>query len=208
MEKQDTGDSSMEQKILAAAELLFLEKGLALTSTTEIAKEAGCNQALVHYYFRTKDRLFEMIFEKKAELFMKTFLQISGELLPFEEKLRRKVAAHYEMLLANPQLPFLIINELVTNPQRLQGLKEKLSSVVGSVYREFEAELAEEIRKGTVRPLSVADIIITIISLNVYPFLGAPVLKVAMGLDAAGLQERLRMRKQENVEIVLRSLRP
>jgi AcrR family transcriptional regulator len=58
-------ESSMEQSILDAAEKLFLEKGFAATSTTQIAKEVGCNQALVHYYFRTKDNLFNRIFEKK-----------------------------------------------------------------------------------------------------------------------------------------------
>ena len=60
---------SMEKLILEAAEKLFLEKGFDLTSTTQIAKEAGCNQALVHYYFRTKDNLFNMIFESKFNAF-------------------------------------------------------------------------------------------------------------------------------------------
>jgi len=63
-------DIPMEQLIVETAERLFLEKGFAMTSTTEIAKEIGCNQALVHYYFRTKAKLFEAIFEKKIKLFI------------------------------------------------------------------------------------------------------------------------------------------
>jgi len=83
-------DSNTEQMILETAERLFLRKGYAMTSTTEIAREVGCNQALVHYYFRTKDRLFEAIFEKKVRLFVSTLLQVTHEEVPFEEKLKRR----------------------------------------------------------------------------------------------------------------------
>ena len=64
------GDGSMEERILACAERLFLNKGYNLTSMTEIAREAGCTQALVHYYFRTKENLFSNIFESKFHLFI------------------------------------------------------------------------------------------------------------------------------------------
>ena len=70
---------TMEIQILETAEKLFLEKGFASTSTTEIAREVGCNQALVHYYFRTKENLFNTIFEQKLLWWGKT---ISGALAP------------------------------------------------------------------------------------------------------------------------------
>ena len=54
----------MENKILEAAQELFLEKGYMATSTVDIAKKVGCNQALVHYYFRTKQNLFKQIYLK------------------------------------------------------------------------------------------------------------------------------------------------
>jgi len=77
-------EQPMEQTILEVAERLFLEKGFALTSTTEIAKEAGCNQALVHYYFRTKDNLFNTIFEQKFRmLFEHLYASQSLEDIPF-----------------------------------------------------------------------------------------------------------------------------
>lgn len=201
-------DQSMELKILETAERLFLGKGYALVSTTEIAREAGCNQALVHYYFRTKEKLFDAVFKKKAKLFLMEFLKISDEPLPFEEKLRRKVSAHYDMLLANPQIPFLIMNEVLTNPERLNELKETLSPIVGTVFGQLESELREEIRKGTVRPMSAFDIILTLISLNIVPFLGASVMKKVLGLDDDGVRSVLLGRKNENIEIILRSLRP
>ena len=82
-----------EKAIIEAAARLFLEKGYASTSTTEIAKEAGCNQAMVHYYFRTKDRLFEAVFADKFQGFVSSIMNISEGDLPFEEKLTQKIGA-------------------------------------------------------------------------------------------------------------------
>jgi TetR/AcrR family transcriptional regulator len=107
---------STEQVILNAAEQLFLEKGFALTSTVEITKKAQCNQALVHYYYRSKERLFQAVFKKRVILFLSSFLQISKENIPFEEKLKRTIELHFDMLRENPRLPFLLFNGLSTNP--------------------------------------------------------------------------------------------
>lgn len=208
MGKEPADDGSMERKIRDAAERLFLGKGYALTSTTEIAKEAGCNQALVHYYFRTKDRLFEAVFAEKARRFIASMLEISNESIPFEEKVRRKIASHFDMLFENPQLPFLIITELVTNPERLESMKAAISSNFGAVHAQFERELAEEAKKGTIRPISVNDFLITMLSLNIVPFVGIPIMKIALNLDDEGVRAMLLKRREENVEIVLRSLRP
>jgi TetR/AcrR family transcriptional regulator len=206
--KLPTDDASMERKIRDAAERLFLGKGYALTSTTEIAKEAGCNQALVHYYFRTKDRLFEAVFAEKARCFIASILEISNEPIPFEEKIRRKISSHFDMLFENPQLPFLIITELVTNPERLESLKVAIASHIGAVYAQFERELEEEAKKGTIRPISVTDFLITMLSLNIMPFVGIPIMKAALNLDDEGIRSLLLKRREENVEIVLRNLRP
>jgi AcrR family transcriptional regulator len=98
---------STEQAILDAAEELFLENGYAKTSTTAIARKAGCNQALVHYYYRSKENLFGLVFRQKIGIFMSFFLQVSNEDLPFEEKLTKRIGAHFDMLRANERLPVL-----------------------------------------------------------------------------------------------------
>src|SRR5659263_766090 len=90
-----------EQAIMEAAEELFLENGYARTSTTAIARKAGCNQALVHYYYRSKENLFGLVFRKKISVFLSFFLQVSHEDLPFEEKLAKRIGAHFDMIRAN-----------------------------------------------------------------------------------------------------------
>ena len=103
-------EQNMEQAILETAERLFLEKGFASTSTTQIAKAVGCNQALVHYYFRTKENLFQQIFIVKIELFLKTFMIEENE-GDFFTKMERRIGLYFDMLSYNRKLPFLILNE-------------------------------------------------------------------------------------------------
>lgn len=201
-------DSNMEKKILEAAEQLFLEKGFAMTSTTEIAKIAGCNQALVHYYFRTKDHLFDAIFENKVRMFISTFMEISNEDIPFEEKLKRKIEAHFDMIRANPKFPFLIINELTTNPQRVEKIKAKISQLPKAIFGQLDKELEEEIRKGNIRPIKTIDLLFSIVSLNMVLFLAKPFIKTITNISDKEYEAMVEHRKKENVLMILRSLRP
>ncbi|MGC9151208.1 MAG: TetR/AcrR family transcriptional regulator [Microbacter sp.] len=206
--EQNTESHDTERRILEAAERLFLEKGFALTSTTEIAKEASCNQALVHYYFRTKEHLFEAIFEQKVYLFMTTFLEIDSSNDSFEEKLRKKIEAHFDILNANPKLPFLFVNELTTNPERIEIVKEKLGYTTQAFYHRFVQELQAEITKGTIRPIDPVDLLLTIISLNAVLFLVSPVMKIITNISDEQMQALINQRKAENVKIIINSLKP
>jgi len=198
----------MEQKILETAERLFLDKGFALTSTTEIAREAGCNQALIHYYFRSKDRLFTAIFEKKIALFINTFLITLKEDISFEEKVRRAVETHFSVMCENPRLPFLILNELSTNPERILAIKQRIGAKPTQALSYFQAELEEEIKAGRVRQVEPLDLLLTMISLNIAPFYISPVMKIIMDLSDERLNELIMKRKEENITVLLKSLKP
>lgn len=200
-------NTTTEERILEIAERLFLEKGFAMTSTTDIAKVAGCNQALVHYYYRTKERLFEAIFEKKATLFFSTFLEIEQDNLTFEEKLIRKISSHFDILRDNPRLPFLMINEFTTNPKRIRYLKEKLSKLPLIILNNMEKELKSEIKKKTLRPITLIDLIFTIISLNVTLFLAKPIIMEVASMTEKDFTKFLEYRKKEHIRIILTSLK-
>ncbi len=197
-----------EKIILEAATKLFLDKGFASTSTTEIAKEAGCNQALVHYYFRTKERLFEAVFAEKFQNFASNILQINKGDFTFEEKLRMKIESHFDMLMENPKLPLLIAYEMNTNPDRLQSMKEKLSELPTVVFTNFQAELDVEIKKGNIRETKVIDLIFNIFALNISVFLIGPIMKSFIGLSDEEFINLVNHRRTENVNIILRGLRP
>ena len=111
--KEET--SNTEQSILKSAEKEFLKKGFSGSKTTEIAKEAGVTHAMLHYYFRTKENLFNKVFEEKAKQLADTFLSRVDESLPFLEKIKCFIEAHFDLLTANPELPLFIYREILTN---------------------------------------------------------------------------------------------
>lgn len=201
-------NNNTEKEILDAAERLFLKKGFALTSTTEIAKEVGCNQALVHYYYRTKEKLFTGIFEKKTLLFLSDFISGSRKDLPFEEKIKGLIEAHFDMLLINQQLPFFLFTELILNEKRLDVLKKNLSDNYGEVYRKFDDELKSEIAKGNIRQMTFMDILFTIVSLNGMVFMINPIIKKTLICDENEYREFIDKRRNENIRIVMLSIKP
>lgn len=200
-------DENMEQTILKTAEKLFLDKGYALTSTTEIAKESGCNQALVHYYFRTKENLFQKIFETKLRILMRDFAEIETRAASFEERLRMRIEAHFDLIIQNPRLPFLILNEITTNPMRMEALKRELGEFPKTVYNGLQADLDRESALGRIRPVSAKDLILNMLSLNIFPFLIMPLFQNILGFSEEERQVLLEQRKKEVVTTLLNSLR-
>lgn len=198
-------DQNRENSILSAAEHLFLEKGFSGTSTTEIAKCAGCNQALVHYYYRTKEKLFAAIFERKVKLFFSDLMKTIEPSMSLREKVERIISAHFEMLMKNPRIPFLIINEVSTNADRIKVLRNRIESTVVPHVAELLAQYEQEVAAGTVGNIDPMNLIFTMLSLNIAPFLMKPTLIEVLGKE--GYDAFLDQRKNENIRIVLASLK-
>lgn len=201
-------NQSMESVILETAEKLFLEKGFAMTSTTEIAKEVGCNQALVHYYFRTKENLFNVIFEQKFKEFFQGIFEIKIQDLPFLDKLRFIIESHFDLLLKNPRIPLLILNELSRQPEQINILREKLHFLPEQLFTDFDIELQAEINAGKIRQISIIDLFVTLISLNVALFITMPVVEKIIPLNETQKKMLIAHRRAENVDFILKSLRP
>jgi len=197
-------EQSMEQTILEVAERLFLEKGFALTSTTEIAKKVGCNQALVHYYFRTKDNLFNTIFEQKFRmLFENMYASQNFGNISFSEKVRHAVESHFDLLTKNPKLPLLVATELSRLPENLKNLRTKLQAVPFELFTKLNDELQQEIAEGRARKVELMDIIITMVTLNAGLFMLLPIASGIMQLDEEQTKELLAHRREENVQVIL-----
>ena len=200
---------TMEIQIQEIAEKLFLEKGFASTSTTEIAREVGCNQALIHYYFRTKENLFNVIFEKKFREFFQHIFELENlEQLPFSEKLKHIIESHFDMVRKNPRIPLLIVNEFGRNPEMVAALKDKLKDVVAGLFKTLNEDLEAEIVAGRIRQLILIDLIFSVISINISLFLLLPVAAEIMGMDEKQKEFVLNRRREEHVKLILNSLRP
>ena len=202
-------EQTTEQTILAVAEQLFLEKGFASTSTTQIAKAVGCNQALVHYYFRTKDNLFNSIFEKKFKmLFEHLYASQNLEDIPFLEKVRHAVESHFDLLMENPKLPLLVATELSRLPENLENLRDKLQNVPFELFTKLNNELQHEISEGRARKVELMDIVITMVTLNAGLFIMQPIASGIMQLNEEQTKELLAHRREENVQVILNYIRP
>lgn len=202
-------EQTTEEAILEVAEKLFLEKGFKLTSTTEIAKEVGCNQALIHYYFRTKANLFNTIFEQKFKLFFRGVFEIKNlGNLNFQDKLKCVIESHFDLLQKNPKIPALIVNELSRQPEQINLLREKLHTLPEQLFAELNQELQSEIKNGNIRDISLVDLIISMISLNVALFVMMPVVEKVLQLNETQKELMIAHRRAENVDFILKSLRP
>ncbi len=200
-------EKNKEQQILEAAEVVFVERGFANAKTTEIAKRAGVTHAMLHYYFRTKDNLFEMVFQRKFDQFVSTLLVSFDQNLPFEERLKQAIGNHFDLIAANPRLPSFIFGEIVSNDERRGVVIQALRPKVYKMKERFTNELKEEIAKGSIRPIDPVDLVLDIISLNAFLFVVQPLINDLLHLDPEQQQELIQRRREHNVEVILASLK-
>lgn len=198
----------MEARILACAERLFLGKGYNLTSMTEIAKAAGCTQALVHYYFRTKENLFSKIFDEKLHLFLNSVVELEDENLPFAQMLEVRIARLFDVMAANPRLPFMFMSEFLINPNQRMIIKDSLASACSEAFMRLEERIREEEAGGRIRQTSSMEITLNMFSLVVTFFIFLPFLEETGVVNESNRETILQERKSEILKTIIGSLRP
>src|SRR5574344_1578448 len=135
----------MEGQILSVAKDLFLEKGFSGVSTTDIAAKAGCNQALVHYYFRTKSNLFKIVFKDVLSQLEEKIFTSYNRGASFEEKITEIIDVHFSMLQENPYLPMFLMNEISNNKDISQIIQEVFLSSIYPIMDSLQKDLQKEI---------------------------------------------------------------
>lgn len=202
-EKKD----NVEQAILEAAEQEFIEKGYDGAKTADIARRAGVTHAMLHYYYRTKENIFEVFIDRK----MDEVKAIAGmgfggaDGMTFVERMERVINLHFDFLMQHPDLPRFVLNEIVSKPERLRELKKRLSDALDiDLLAAAIAELGRAVERGEVRPISAADLFFDAMALNIAAFVAIPAVKEIMpGVSEA---EFLEARRRENIEMIKRRL--
>lgn len=197
-----------EQAILEAAEREFLDKGFAGARTTSIAEAAGVTHAMLHYYFRTKEQLFERILDEKTRLMSQSVLTAFGQPdLPLQGRIRDGVESHFDFIAANPDLPRFIVNEVFSRPERYEAMRRRIRTIAEGLMHDIQQELDASAARGETEPVDARMLLLDIISLNVFPFIGFHIIEPVFD-DLSGNRERFfEMRRAENVEIILRRLK-
>ncbi len=199
-----------EALILQAAEREFMDKGFAGARTTSIASAAGVTHAMLHYYFRTKEKLFERIITEKISLLRDALVEsVSDMKLPLEEVIRNVIDRHLDFIAANPDLPRFLVGEIFSNPERSAILLGRLREYSPAVVAFFQGKIDSAAAQGKCRPgVDARMLLLDLVSLNVFPFMAAPMVNAAMGYYEVGSPEFLAMKKRENFDTVMRKLNP
>lgn len=196
-----------EALILQAAEREFLEKGYSGAKTTAIAQAAGVTHAMLHYYFRTKEKLFEKIVADKMDKLKRVMFGVIGNPdLPLRERLKQGVEQHFDFIAENPHLPRFIFNELHEHPERIDQIKNSIASIAAKAITTLQNEIDRKAASGECRPVDARMLMLDIASLNLFPFIAAPLISSSFGKLFEGRDEFLEMRKKENVRTVLGKL--
>ncbi|MEO5902479.1 MAG: helix-turn-helix domain-containing protein [Gemmatimonadaceae bacterium] len=206
-------DGETEQRILAAAKAVFIKRGTSGARMQEIAEEAGVNQALLHYYFRSKEKLSEAVFRETAGQMFPALIQIAGGEMPVIEKIDRIVDTYLTTMAATPFLPGYVLSELHHHPERIpQLLGEVTGSELGTFTRpafdRLDKQLATEARAGRMRRISVTQFFVNLLSLCVFPFAARPMINAAFGFDDADFSRFIEQRRKELPVYIKSALRP
>lgn len=208
-EDTDKKHVAAEELILRAAEAEFLQKGYAGARTTAIAEGAGVTHAMLHYYFRTKEQLFEKIMHEKMSLVRDIMLgSMSDTNKPLFDKVRDTVAQHIDFIAANPDLPRFMVNEVFYNPERLKYVSELMQSHAPLLVANLQHEIDDLAARGECRKVDARMLLLDIVSLNIFSFMAAPLVNTLMGTTPDDMAAFVEARKRENTDTILRKLKP
>ena len=198
---------SKEYLILEAAEQEFLKKGYDGARTTSIAKAAGVTHAMLHYYFRTKEQLFEHIIDKKMSEIVPLMTHLFGNSgLPLVERIEEAVSVHFDFVVSNPDLPRFLINEVLPNKERCDLFRSKIENVLYFVDN-LQREVNEAAASGEVEQFNVLLLFQSVLSLNIFPSVMANMIENLLGDNGQSMKEVLAQRKAENIELIMRRIK-
>jgi len=206
-------DGTAEQQILDAAHTVFLRHGTSGARMQDIAGEAGVNQALLHYYFRTKERLSEAVFQRAAAQLLPRVIEVMASDLSIEDKVSRVVDLELDHLLRAPYLPGYIISELHHHPERVRQLVSAMTGLMPEEVRQkvfvgLRRQLETGAQEGRLRTMTPDQFIVNLFSLCIFPFAARPMLMVLLGFDQQGFERFISHRREQLASFILAAMRP
>lgn len=194
VKKVESPCENLEEKIIEAARDLFVRKGFEQTSMSDIAQAAEINRTTLHYYFRTKEKMFQAVFGSIVLSFLPRIQLIFDEEATFMEKLSRVLDEYFSIFTANPFLPKFILSEIqrdvgrLLNAGRVLNLDQYLCAIGNVVEKEME--------KGTIKRMPLPEVLITFMSSVTFPFLSKNLVIALFYDDEAGFDHFLAQWKE------------
>ena len=193
-----------ETEILIAAKEIFQQKGMAGARMQEIADKAKINKALLQYYYRSKQLLFESVFKSAFSLLSPQLNKVLNDDSDLFEKIRKFTENYVSFVIKHPYLPNFVIQELNKNPEFIQKLRSEKNF---PSIEKFKLQVSDAINQGIIKPIEAEQLFINIISLNIFPFIGEPLLMALVNMDKESYNKILENRKTEVAEFIINSIK-
>ena len=193
-----------ETEILIAAKEIFQQKGMAGARMQEIADKAKINKALLHYYYRSKQLLFEAVFKSAFSLLAPQLNKVLNDDSDLFEKIRMFTENYVSFVIKHPYLPNFVIQELNKNPEFVQKLRSEKNF---PSIEKFKLQVSDAINQGIIKPIEAEQLFINIISLNIFPFIGEPLLTALVNVDKESYNILLENRKTEVAEFIINTMK-
>ena len=194
-----------EEKILAAARKIFTTKGMAGARMQDIANEAGINKALLHYYYRDKEKLFETIFLEEAQKFFPKINAIFQLDDPLFRKIEKFVDEYIDEMLENPYLPWFVLNEINRDPDQF------MYKIWGENNLpkpgKFLDQIEKEIKNGTIKRINPVHLLMNLLSMTIFPFVARPMIIRNLHMTDSRFRVTMEERKKEIPKFIIDSIR-
>lgn len=190
-------DINTEQRILEAAKTVFMQYGVYGARMQEIANTAGINKALLHYYFRSKEKLFDAVFEGALEKYFNQMNVLSDESLPLIQRIHGYIHNIFAFYKEYPQMSLFIIKEITVNPELFRQKVQSIKQTQGPL---LITALKESVQKGELQDFDPLTFLVNLHSLCTYPFLAAPIFKVIADKNGEQWSDESLQRVQQSVK--------
>ena len=199
-----TKDLNTENQILNAAKKVFQTKGMDGARMQEIADAAKINKAMLHYYYRSKQLLFEAVFKNAFALLAPQLNAVLNDDSSIEDKVRNFTSNYISFIIKHPYLPSFIIQELNRNPEFILKLKDQKGF---TSIDKFKKQVALEIEKGILKPIKGEQLFINILALNIFPFVASPLVKAFANINNKEFKQLMNDRKTEVANFIINSIK-
>ncbi|GAB1405817.1 TetR/AcrR family transcriptional regulator [Lentimicrobium sp.] len=187
-------DTTTEEKIKEAARVVFLKKGYAATRTRDIAEEAGINLALLNYYFRSKEKLFNIIMLETVNGFIQTMTTILNDEKSTLEKKVELIASNYiDFVLREPNIPIFMLSEMRNNAD---GLLERMPVIQPILKSTFFKQHQDYVAKGKITEPNPFQFFLNLLALTIFPFISSPLVKLIGGVNDTQFETMMQERKK------------
>jgi TetR/AcrR family transcriptional regulator len=195
---------STEDKILEAAKKVFIMHGLEGTSMQKIADEAQINKSLLHYYFRTKEKLFDAVFSFAFRYIVPEMQGIMNSDETVFIKIEKIIGGYMDLLMKNKFIPAFVLHEINRDPDRLF----KIMKSSGVNPKIFTVQFLDEVKKGNIRSIDPRHLIVNILSMCIFPVAARPLMqRILFDNHEEAYQQFLAERKKVITDFVIQSIK-